>query len=191
MPDMDAENWFRMDHSTSQLSSPTLASLFTRGPPLAPTSDGLPKVVDPTFPTAFKVVLGKARPRSESKRLEQLPHGDTRLGMKRTQELNGVSLDRHMRGPRRKAGPANQPWPMRTMGLRPPAPGRSTSNGAHFLISALDPQWYFFGRTLYPGRSRPAVISEPVLSDSRELLRRFRVARRGRRRWGACLYYTK
>src|SRR6202044_1924555 len=40
-------------------------------------------------------------------------------------------------------------------------------------------------------RSRPAVISDPVLSDSRELLRRFRVTCRGRRRWGAYLYYTK
>ena len=59
MPNMDAENWFRMDYSTSQLSSPTLASLLTGGAPLAPTSDGLAKVVDTTFLTVFKVVLAK------------------------------------------------------------------------------------------------------------------------------------
>jgi len=46
VPKMDAENWFRMDHSTSQLSSPTLASLFTGEPPLAYASDGLAEVVE-------------------------------------------------------------------------------------------------------------------------------------------------
>jgi hypothetical protein len=46
MPNMDAENWFRMDHSTSQFSSPTLASLFTGGPELTPASDGPAKIVN-------------------------------------------------------------------------------------------------------------------------------------------------
>jgi hypothetical protein len=82
----------RMDHSTIQLSSPTLASLFTGGPPLAPTSDDLPEVVDTPLPTAFKVVLGKARPRGEAECLEQLPRGHTWLGMKRTQEVERFHL---------------------------------------------------------------------------------------------------
>lgn len=89
MPNMDAENWFRMDHATSQLSSPALASLFTGWPSLALTSDGLARVVDTT---AFQVVLGKARPRSEAERLEQFPRGHTRLGMKRTQEIERFHL---------------------------------------------------------------------------------------------------